>query len=116
MTAPTTPALDREAVAEAAYTAALSENGRKVGLPWDATAGSKECWLRVADAILALTQASAAKVPEGLAMLVPDDIELFRLLRAAGRSDRLKMLALNGALAPLRRALAATPSETTNDQ
>jgi hypothetical protein len=48
----------RITIAAAGYYAALSDDGRKVGLPWDATASSKERWLEFADIVL--TAASGA--------------------------------------------------------
>lgn len=38
--------------------------------------------------------------------LIPDDIELYRIMKAAGRSRREYMVALNTALEPVRAVLS----------
>lgn len=51
---------------------------------------------------------AALEREEALREAIPDDIELFRILQAAGRSDREKAAALNKHFAPIRNALENT--------
>jgi len=104
MTAPTTPALDREAVAKIIDPLAFPF---EVFATWDyERVKRQDAAFAKADAILTLTQASAAKVPEGW-KLVPEKATA-EMFAAWGRMAHDSLQASYVAM------LAATPSETAN--
>jgi len=127
MTAPTTPALDREAVARAiasrtyAFGGVTEEGSEQYDCgEWDEMgAWAQATYLDAADQVLALTQASAAKVPEGRHISIEKLRDWYTqafVMFVELHDDDDKMYSTPPFMHEMEAMLAASPSETPNDQ